>query len=112
MTLWKRTPIKCTGTHCNDDAVFHFTWAEDRKGLKTEHFCDRHAHCALDHYRTQRSASTMPATSAKGFTRLEIDLVIASDEHLEQVIYLREAEGLCIAPILTGSYEAAALSRN
>ncbi len=112
-TSWpEENPMQCTSDGCNDRATFHVTYVESRRCVSEEHLCEEHARSKLTSYPTlQRNQTTTPHVleDAKCF---DIDLIVISEIHPQQVVYLREVGGDRRVPMLIGIFEATSLDRN
>lgn len=103
--------MQCNALGCNELAVFHLSWVEDRRCIKEEHLCEFHAPDRL-------TADPPPAAQFKGrrqrrdqAKQFDIDLIVISEINDQQVIYLREVDGDRRIPLLCGIFEATSLDR-
>jgi uncharacterized protein len=111
--------MQCTFGGCDKKAVFHLTHVESRRCRREEHLCEEHARPELTGYpilqligsptlRERHTGIPGVLPDAKCF---DIDLVVISEVHDEQVVYLREVGGDQKIPILIGIFEATSLAR-
>jgi bifunctional DNase/RNase/predicted permease len=103
--------MQCTFQGCNDKAVFHLTRVESRKCAAEHHLCEPHARAALTPYMAIGRAGSAVSHELRDVTRFDIELIVISELHDQQVVYLREVGGDRRIPILIGVFEAAALDR-
>lgn len=110
-TPCEQNVMQCTFEGCNQKATFHLTHVESRKCVREEHLCEQHARTTITGYGTlNRRPSRMPSIRPEG-KQFDIDLIIISEIHDQQLVYLREVGGDQKVPILTGIFEATALDR-
>ena len=104
--------MQCTSPSCDQNAPFHLTWIEDRRCVKEEHLCEEHAKLTLVPYgKNPRKPSGAPS-QVQGATEFDLDLIVISEIHEQQVVYLREVGGSRHFPVLIGIFESTALDRS
>lgn len=103
--------MQCTSIECDEKATFHITYIEARKCVQEKHLCENHARITLTSDPIFPIRHSQPACKLDGAKHFEIDMLVISELHDQQVIYLREVNGDKRIPILTGIFEATTLDR-
>jgi len=106
--------MQCTSLDCSEKAVFHLSWIENRRCARQAHLCEEHAREAMTPV-----AFTAPSSPFNGHRaqleyakQFEIGLIVISEIHDQQVVYLYEVGGTRVFPLLVGIFEATSLDRN
>jgi bifunctional DNase/RNase len=77
-----------------------------------QHLCEQHAHAVLTNHDFHRSVGIGELGHTPGARCFDIELVVISEIHDQQVVYLKEVGGRRFFPLLIGIFEATALDRN
>lgn len=104
-------PYTCDADGCQERAVFHLTWARMRQCTHVQHFCDKHAKGVLLGHDFYTPVGVGEHSAAEGARSFDIDLVVISEVHDQQVVYLKEVGGRRFFPMLVGSFEALRIDR-
>jgi bifunctional DNase/RNase len=101
----------CSETACPEQAVFHITWAEMRKCVREQHLCEQHAQMVLTNLRFDNAFRFNATGTAEGARCFDVCLLVISEIHPQQAIYLREVETDKYFPLLIGIFEATSIDR-
>jgi bifunctional DNase/RNase len=104
--------ITCGAEDCTERAVFHLTWTQMRRLSGEQHLCEQHAKSILLSHDFERSIGKGEAAYTQGARCFDIELVVISEIHDEQVVYLKEVGGRRFFPLLIGIFEATSLDRH
>lgn len=96
----------CEVNGCSEKASYHLTWAQFRQCLREQHLCEQDASALMDQYWLEHRIGKGNLVTLHGATCFDIELVLISENHDEQVVYLREVGGPAYLPVLTGIFEA------
>src|SRR5208282_4254154 len=99
--------MQCTSPSCDQNATFHPTWIENRRCVKEEHLCEKHALLALIADSTEPKKPSGTPRALQGAAEFDVDLLVVTDQsrskdHDNQVVYLREVGGSRRIPIMIG----------
>ncbi|MFZ5829089.1 MAG: bifunctional nuclease family protein [Planctomycetota bacterium] len=103
--------MRCTYQGCENVATFHVAYIAARRVIREEHLCEEHAHGHLTAYAADRGIGEGKRYVLRGAKCFDIDLIVISECHDQQVVYLREVGGEQAIPILIGIFEATVLHR-
>ena len=104
--------LRCEVGGCDARAVFHLSWIQIRRCQREQHMCEEHAQSVLLGHDFDKPVGTGNPAFADKAKCFDIDLVVISEIHDQQVVYLREVGGNRYFPILIGIFEATALDRS
>jgi bifunctional DNase/RNase len=104
--------MRCESENCAERAVFHFCWTQKRRCQHEQHLCEAHAKSILLRHNFSKSIGSGSPAAIDGAVCFDIDLVVISEVHDQQVVYLREVGGSRFFPILIGIFEATSLDRS
>lgn len=96
---------------CSNRAVFHLTFARQRKCFEEKHLCEEHARQTLTQFGDEKLPPIGKPARLGDATEFDVDAVVISEINETQVIYLREVGGLRRFPILIGIFEASSIDR-
>jgi uncharacterized protein len=97
---------------CDQKATFHLTWAEDCQCESERHLCENHAKAVLSPYQPQPRQNSRAVKSMDGASEYEIELVVISELHDQQLVYLRALNSELFFPIVIGIFEASVIDRH
>ena len=103
--------MECINDDCGLRAVFHVADVEERRCTAQHHFCEEHARAFLVPQQMPTVESEIPSRRTGGEVQIELDQIVISEIHDEQVLYMREVNGRVRFPFLTGIFEATAIDR-
>src|SRR4029078_5441001 len=104
--------MKCEVDGCVGGAVYHISWIQTRRCYHEQHLCDEHAESVLGKLDRPQEVGSEKSAHQSAARNFDIDLLIISEVHDQQAVYLREIESNRCIPILIGIFEATALDRN
>ncbi|MCA9170865.1 MAG: bifunctional nuclease family protein [Planctomycetales bacterium] len=100
----------CEINGCTEKASAHFTWAQDRKCTREQHFCEDHACAVVHEYDHEHQVLKGCAATLQGATCFDVEVVVISETHDKQIIYLREVGGPEQLSVVTGFFEACSIA--
>ena len=86
------------------------TFAERRKCVSEEHFCEQHARVS-DPYVPRKCEHSQTPRTIEDTKQFDIELIVISEVNDQQVVYLREVGGHRLTPLAIGLFEAVSLDR-
>jgi len=103
--------MQCEIRDCVQPAIYHLAWITSRHCDREQHLCETHAEPILTGLSFPRGEAekSIAKDGARGF---DVALIIISETHDQQVVYLRELGCNRVIPLLIGIFEATALDRN
>jgi hypothetical protein len=103
--------MRCGADGCTESAIFHISWVESRRCKLEQHLCENHASPILTSLKFDRQAGAENSAAVEGARCFDICLIVISEIHEQQVVYLQEIGSDRAIPIIIGIFEATALDR-
>jgi len=103
--------MRCGAEGCSERAVVHLTWTEMRLCHLEQHLCEQHAKSVLLNHDFGQSVGVGEPAYTPGARCIDIELIVISEIHDQQVVYLKEVDGRRFFPLLIGIFEATSLDR-
>jgi bifunctional DNase/RNase len=99
--------MKCED--CDQPATLHISLAQGYACYEEHHYCEPHAHAFLSRQpqASFRGASTRP----EGEVPIDLEKVIISEVHEQQVLFLRQVGDVRTFPFMCGIFEATSIDR-
>jgi uncharacterized protein len=104
--------MRCGAEGCSERAVFHLAWTQMRQCHLEQHLCEQHAKSILLNLDFAQSVGVGEPAYTPGARCIDIELIVISEVHDQQVIYLQEVGGWRFFPLSIGIFEATALDRS
>src|SRR6516162_10681259 len=103
--------MHCTYPNCYQKANLHLSWIEDRHCAKEQHLCEPHAKAVLTSEPWPVVKFSLPRQARADARQFDFLLIVISEIHDQQVVYLQEVGGSYRIPLLIGIFEAMSLQR-
>jgi uncharacterized protein len=103
--------LPCESEGCTERATFHLSWTELQRCYLAQHLCEEHAKPVLTSHDLTTpigQSQRLNRDRARGFDPY---LLVITEIHDQQAIYLKETDGKGFLPILIGIFEATAIDR-
>jgi uncharacterized protein len=96
---------------CDQQATIHVTFVGPGKTISQKHLCGECANRNLNEPRPSPEKTGHGSPNALGEIEIEVDKVIISETHDQQVIVFREVQGCRQLPLICGIFEATQADR-